>query len=201
MATPGLSVEEVAPLQLLLKAQSKAIVVNVCRETFLHRNGKVPDMVMASTAKTLDIQPSEASKLFSALMVLVKTVLYEGLTDTSSISALFPGDFHKNLKGLLSDIMAKNISEWRTQALNDQVSLPRLVNFDWRVDVKTSSDSAARMAQPTCIVQMKVEDNPQHRNQMPAVRSVNVEFSRETLDTMLDGLGKIRDQLSSVSKS
>ena len=36
------------------------------------------------------------------------------------------------------------------------VSLPRLVNFDWRVDVKTSSDSAARMAQPTCIVQMKV---------------------------------------------
>ena len=36
------------------------------------------------------------------------------------------------------------------------VSLPRLVNFDWRVDVKTSSDSATRMAQPTCIVQMKV---------------------------------------------
>ena len=47
----------------------------------------------------------------------------------------------------------------------------------------------------------QVEDNPQHCNQMPAVRSVNVEFSRETLDTMLDGLGKIRDQLSSVSKS
>ena len=36
------------------------------------------------------------------------------------------------------------------------VSLPHLVDFDWRVDVKTSSDSAARMAQPTCIVQMKV---------------------------------------------
>lgn len=36
------------------------------------------------------------------------------------------------------------------------VSIPRLVGFDWRVDVKTSSDSASRMAQPTCIVQMKV---------------------------------------------
>ena len=36
------------------------------------------------------------------------------------------------------------------------VSLPRLVDFDWRVDVKTSSDSMARMAQPTCLVQMKV---------------------------------------------
>ena len=36
------------------------------------------------------------------------------------------------------------------------VSLPRLVDFDWRVDVKISSDSVARMAQPTCLVQMKV---------------------------------------------
>lgn len=35
----------------------------------------------------------------------------------------------------------------------------------------------------------------------PSLRSINVEFSRETLDTMLDGLGKIRDQLSSVAKA
>ena len=33
------------------------------------------------------------------------------------------------------------------------------------------------------------------------VHTINVEFSKETLDTMLDGLGKIRDQLSSVAKS
>ena len=30
------------------------------------------------------------------------------------------------------------------------------MDFDWRVDVKISSDSVARMAQPTCLVQMKV---------------------------------------------
>ena len=36
------------------------------------------------------------------------------------------------------------------------VSLPRLIDFDWRVDVKTSSDSVMRMAVPTCLVQMKV---------------------------------------------
>ena len=36
------------------------------------------------------------------------------------------------------------------------VSLPRLIDFDWRVDVKTSSDSVTRMAVPTCLVQMKV---------------------------------------------
>lgn len=36
------------------------------------------------------------------------------------------------------------------------VSLPRLVDLDWRVDIKTSSDSISRMAVPTCLLQMKV---------------------------------------------
>ena len=52
-----------------------------------------------------------------------------------------------------------------------------------------------------CLPPYQVEDTAEHRDVMPAMRSVNVEFSRETLDTMLDGLGKIRDQLSSVAKS
>lgn len=36
------------------------------------------------------------------------------------------------------------------------VSLPRLEGFDWRVDVKTSSNCATRMAAPTCLLEMKV---------------------------------------------
>ena len=32
------------------------------------------------------------------------------------------------------------------------------------------------------------------------ISNINVELSKETLDTMLDGLSKIRDQLSSVAK-
>ena len=36
------------------------------------------------------------------------------------------------------------------------VSLPRLVDLDWRVDIRTSSDSISRMAVPTCLLQMKV---------------------------------------------
>lgn len=39
---------------------------------------------------------------------------------------------------------------------NPPVSLPRLVDMDWRVDIKTSSDSIVRMAVPTCLLQLKV---------------------------------------------
>lgn len=38
------------------------------------------------------------------------------------------------------------------------VSLPRLVDFDWRVDTKMASDSVSRMSVLTCILQMKVQD-------------------------------------------
>lgn len=33
----------------------------------------------------------------------------------------------------------------------------------------------------------------------PVISSVTVELNKETLDTMLDGLGRIRDQLSAVA--
>jgi len=35
---------------------------------------------------------------------------------------------------------------------------------------------------------------------MPGIRHVNFELTKETLETMLDGLGKIKDQLSSIAQ-
>lgn len=43
---------------------------------------------------------------------------------------------------------------------NPSVSLPRLVDMDWRVDIKTSSDTINRMAVPTCLLQLKVMSGP-----------------------------------------
>ncbi|KAG9335752.1 hypothetical protein JZ751_004181 [Albula glossodonta] len=78
------------------------------------------------------------------------------------------------------------------------ISLPQLVDMDWRVDMKTASDSVSRMAVPTCLMHMKVQD-PLASGCGDPVSTVTVELSRETLDTMLDGLGRIRDQLSVVA--
>lgn len=50
-----------------------------------------------------------------------------------------------------------------------------------------------------CVFQ--VREPATDASRMPPVQTVTVELSKETLDTMLNGLGVIRDQLSSVSKS
>ena len=50
------------------------------------------------------------------------------------------------------------------------------------------------------LVSFQVQETATEQNSMPAVKRLNVKLTKEKLDTMLDGLGKIRDQLSSVSK-
>ena len=78
------------------------------------------------------------------------------------------------------------------------ISLPTLVDFDWRIDMISSSSSIDRMSVPTCLLQLKVDDEGQ-KEAGAGGRNVTVEMSKETLDTMLHGLGKIRDQLNSVA--
>jgi len=57
------------------------------------------------------------------------------------------------------------------------------------------------MFNPTTVMicYCQVQENPRRSDEVAGVSSVSVELSKETLDTMLDGLSKIRDQLSSVA--
>ena len=95
-------------------------------------------------------------------------------------------------------MLAAALPVWRAAAVESRVALPRLVDFDWRVDVKTASDAVTRMSVPTLLVDLKVQDQPRERGVMPDTRTVNLEMSREALGTMLAGLHRIRDTLSQI---
>ncbi|XP_060072390.1 COMM domain-containing protein 9-like [Ylistrum balloti] len=188
-------------LSVLLQASSKDVVLRICNESFIYRDKQqYSDGVLTSVGEALSLDSNKSRQLVQSLGVLLKTAVFHGDATPSSLQSLFPSNFHKNLRDLLVKTMMENMNNWRNSALNNQVSLPRLVDFDWRVDIKTSSDTITRMSVPTCILQMKVQENATEVDQTPDVEHVNVELSKETLDTMLDGLSKIRDQLSSVAK-
>ena len=53
---------------------------------------------------------------------------------------------------------------------------------------------------PTCLVELQVQGCPTHKGQLANVDHLTFEMNREALGAMLDGLGKIRDQLSEVSR-
>ncbi|NXO00241.1 COMD9 protein, partial [Rhinopomastus cyanomelas] len=185
--------EDFAALQALLKAPSKDAVRQLCRECF-----SSPRAGLGPLTERLADSPEEAEQLVAALHNLTRHVVYRGLATAEEILALFPENFHQNLKNLLTKIILENISAWRSEAQASQISLPRLVDLDWRVDIKTSSDSINRMAVPTCLLQLKIQEDAALCGSSP-ISDVTVELSKETLDTMLEGLGRIRDQLSAVA--
>ncbi|XP_059191687.1 COMM domain-containing protein 9 [Centropristis striata] len=190
----AVSSEHFENLQLLLKAPSKDAVRDVCLQS--HRG---PSRRLAeTTAATLSISAAQAAQLVQSLHVLSHHVLFYNLSSPEQILELFPDSFHSSLKNLITKILLENSPTWKTDALSDQISLPQLKELDWRVDMVTGSDSISRMSVPTCLVQLKMED-PCPTAGSESVSAVTVELSRESLDTILDGLGRIRDQLSVVA--
>uniref|UniRef100_A0A8D0BDL5 COMM domain containing 9 n=1 Tax=Salvator merianae TaxID=96440 RepID=A0A8D0BDL5_SALMN len=190
--------EQFAALQILLKASSKDIVRQLCQDSFTNSTSGL-DKLIESTCSSLSVTPSEASQLIHSLHSLTRHTVYRGLTSPEEILSLFPDGFHQNLKNLLTKIILENVSAWRNEAQGSQISLPRLVDMDWRVDIKTSSDTINRMAVPTCLLQLKIQEDPTLCGNDFATSALTVELNKQTLDTMLDGLGRIRDQLSAVA--
>ncbi|XP_069751919.1 COMM domain-containing protein 9 isoform X2 [Narcine bancroftii] len=180
------------------RAPSKDVVRHLCQECFspgAMNSSKLVD----SAINTLSVAPEEAQQLICSLHSFTQQVVFQGLASAEEIFLLFPDNFHQNLKNLLTKIILENVASWRNEALTNQISLPQLIDIDWRVDIKTSSDNINRMAVPTCLLQMKIQDDATVCRDKPTISTVSLELSKEKLDTMLDGLGRIRDQLSAVA--
>ncbi|XP_026970793.1 COMM domain-containing protein 9 isoform X3 [Sagmatias obliquidens] len=157
----ALTAEVFAALQSLLKASSKDVVRQLCQESF-SSSALGSKKLLDVTCSSLSVTQEEAEQgspsvlqLLQALHRLTRLVVFRDLSSAEAILALFPENFHQNLKNLLTKIILEHVSTWRAEAQTNQISLPRLVDLDWRVDIKTSSDSISRMAVPTCLLQMK----------------------------------------------
>uniref|UniRef100_A0A6B2F1J1 COMM domain-containing protein n=1 Tax=Bothriechis nigroviridis TaxID=88079 RepID=A0A6B2F1J1_BOTNI len=190
--------EVFASLQFLLKAPSKNVVRQLCQECF-SSSGIISEKLTESTCSNLSVTPNEANQLIQSLHNLTRHIVYHGLTLQEEILCLFPEGFHQNLKNLVTKIILENISAWRNEAQASQISLPRLVDMDWRVDIKTSSDNISKMAIPTCLLQLKIQEDAGLCGNNFATSALTVELNKQTLNTMLDGLGRIRDQLSTIA--
>ena len=118
---------------------------------------------------------------------LIKKVLFDGLEDATQIGSLFAtvNDLPANIKNLLTKLLVEKAAQFKKSLSNDQSEqkfnshplifirrlqvyilildmMPKLVDFDWRVDIKmasnlSSTDESAKSGQQTCILQLKVE--------------------------------------------
>jgi len=198
---------EFSHLNSLLKAPSKEAVDQIFNLAFLHARDvhsknshqSLPPQIVKKIEEALQISTRDAIELLLTIAILIDESLFESL-EPQQIVDLFPTDFQKNLKQLVAAVITRNMPKWKESLASSQISLPRLMNLDWRIDVKTSSDTFARMSVPSVIVDLEIQEAPKQRDSMGGVNHVSFELTKETLETMLDGLGKIRDQLSSIAQ-
>ena len=71
----------------------------------------------------------------------------------------FSSQFHKDLIKLICSIIMHHLPNWRKQLITNQISLPRLESFDWRIDIKSASDLIGNISVPSVLVEMRVKYN------------------------------------------
>eukprot|EP01101_Sappina_pedata_P006098 TRINITY_DN2948_c0_g1_i1.p1 TRINITY_DN2948_c0_g1~~TRINITY_DN2948_c0_g1_i1.p1 ORF type:complete len:218 (-),score=56.01 TRINITY_DN2948_c0_g1_i1:52-705(-) len=201
-----MDLEDAQTLLLLLQAPSKNLVDEIIVLAYNHRNSpEIHDSDLTPISDSLKTDTNQIHRLIGAIGRLIKKSIY-GLMSVEQIADLFPSNFHKSLKGLISQIIARRMPEWRKDALGSTQFMPKLEDVNWRVDIKSASNALDHMAVPTLFVEMKVRDAPTSAGHLIDPESipskiVSFELGSGTLQTMLDSLGKIRDQLQAVSNA
>jgi len=106
----------------------------------------------------LEITNEKAVMLILSLHALMKEYIAVGMQDEESLASRFPSTFNKKIMSFMFKTM-RSCAEDCKQYYQDQfTNLPRMVDFDWRLDVKISSKSAERLKQPILYVKMDLED-------------------------------------------
>jgi len=218
---------DLSGLNALLKAQSKQMVDKLINLTFITRHtSRSKEMCVETMMTLLELdERQEAIELHSALLECIRVTLLSGQVE--SLAELLNGErgvatgaLNAKLKPLIGQIVTQRLDGWREAAAEGRVQLPRLVGVDWAVHLQQASSEVASMqGRPSVRVALAVEDQPTHVepptatnahssnahssnahscSTMPAVHTVEFTLQRETLETVIDGLGKIRDQLSSM---
>jgi hypothetical protein len=195
-----------------LKAQSKEFLHKTIVDAFAHRTSvKLPQELLSSVATALEIEQNVAEQLLNELTKLIGKILFEGRTnELSQIHEIFAtSGLAENLKNLLSKLLLDKCAKFRQTLLNEENMMPKFVDLNWRVDIKmmnsnseaTSATAVNQAQQQTCILQIKIQEPPAFVGQTPQIENLNLELSKQTLDTMCDGLNKIKNQLNSIASA
>jgi len=163
----------------LLEATSKDQVVQVLDATV--QNIYSSDKSSSNLALILDIDEDKILQLAESSKSFITSVIYHDLCDVDSLKSLFDKSFDKKLRDLLIKIVLNRYSKWRKLVINNQVSTAKLESYEYEI-VENS-----KFEPKTCVLSIQTNE-----------QATKVALDKQTLETMIDSLSKIRQQISSV---
>lgn len=189
---------DLSALSLLMNAGSKVVVQRCFGKVFFYR-AELGQLDPSFMMEELRVQEGDARRLARAILDVVRAVLWDD--DVDAVDALLAerkASLDDRLLGLIKQVLGQQLGHWRDASVAGRPALPRLLDLNWRADATAATDVASAINVPSIIVNLKIQDQPRRRDEMPEEKNVTFELRRDALQTMLDGLGRIRDQLSSA---
>lgn len=163
-------------LLVLLKCTSKA-KVKMLMKVAVQAPGDY--LFLTQIQQELEVNDTEMGELMLALKTFIQSC-------NQGWPVLFPAGYHAQLKELLLKLADETRGELQREC--DLPELPRLKDIDWRVDVRVSSSEVERLPRiPRAIIQLTTTEETH-----------TLELGKESIQVMLEGLGKIKEQLESL---
>ena len=187
---------------LMLAAPSKGAVEKCLNLTVASVNEPTRDDLAASLKDILSLEDHGAK-----VPLLLAEALHECISEAIAVGSIETlGDFFTQrspsidpkLKTLLGKTIQSKLLAWSSASSYSRVSLPKLMDHSWSVHQQSASSSVASMNVNSVLVRLKVQGQPENTQTIPVVKNMDMELSKESLDTMLEGFSKIRDQLASM---
>eukprot|EP00708_Paratrimastix_pyriformis_P006382 GAFH01005662.1.p1 GENE.GAFH01005662.1~~GAFH01005662.1.p1 ORF type:complete len:156 (-),score=13.08 GAFH01005662.1:143-571(-) len=121
--------------------------------------------------------------------------------EKEAVQTLFPSGFHPQLQNLLSALVASKLPSWREASLAGVVGLPKYRGVEWSINLKSASNAAPAQGSsvPSAVVRLQLEKPSGRVGSRAQQEEVVFELSPGPLQVMLEGLGKIKDQLQSIA--
>eukprot|EP00461_Guttulinopsis_vulgaris_P001919 UN01920 len=181
-------------LLILLDASGKDVIGDIFNTCYRFRLETMPERKKMQWRSEL----STSYEQIEALIPSVTTLIDECLLHSQLPSQILSADFHTQLAGLLNKIVKTNAATWKNNIMQNQISAPRLVDFNYRIDNTVSTDQMTNVNASSLLLNLHVQMQPTHKDEIPTTRNVQLELSHQELKTLLDGMLKIKDQLSTI---
>ncbi|XP_021821575.1 uncharacterized protein LOC110763123 [Prunus avium] len=180
-------------LPLLVRSNSKDSVEYILQALWRTRKTGLDPADRDIIRDMLQLQnESDLDPLFVCLRMLIRRCVYDNI-GRDEIQKLFPSEVLPELQRLLTLLLQKFQREWRQDVLKDQGALPRLKTMTWDM-----ANPDAEFADPVAVINLKLLNDSQSRSKESEVK---FELANDTLETMLNSMYSIRDQLSNMGEA
>lgn len=123
---------------------------------------------------------------------MIKLIEKASNQNFKNLGTIFPENFHEQLKKLLSDLFQTYGDIWEKQINFEVCQADKMLDFDWRLDMRVASRSGTKQNEPFVLFQLEtmssVEENK--RNNM------TFQMNAQELNTLFTNMKKIKDQLN-----